>query len=145
VQFSRRATIEEHLNALFNMGVRLDEARFEPFEELSEGATEERKIEEFIKSLPSNAKKVFLILDEKWKPKSEVDKALGFKQGTNQLAGVFSGITRRAKQARLIKENEKGIGEWEEGKIIKARWTGHELEYRLTELGQKIKEKLQSS
>ena len=139
---SLRATIEEHLNALFSMGVQLDEARYEPFEEPSEGDTEEKKIEEFIKNLPSNAKKVFLILDEEWKPKSEVDRALGFEGGP-KLAGVLSGITRRAKQARLIKEDETTTGEG--GKIIETRWSGHELEYRLTELGQKIKQKLQSS
>ena len=139
VPFSMKSELEEHLNALFGMGVKFELATLE----LLEGSRyvmaqeEAEKIEEFIKGLSPKAREVFLVLDREWKAKSEVDRALGFEGNPQKLAGVLSGITKRAKSAGLVSEDG---GE----RLIEQVYEGNELKYRLTELGLKVKQKLQT-
>ena len=135
VPFSEKPKIEEHLNAIFEMGIRIDLLTIEPVEgeEHAHNREVDEKIEKFVRKLSSHAKKLFLTLDNTWKSKSEVDRALGFENNPQKLAGVLSGITKRAKSV--------GLGD---GRLIEQIYEGGVVKYRLTELGMKIKEKLSS-
>jgi len=135
VAFSQKPEIERHLNALFEKGVRIELLAMKPVEETEHAKNQEinKKIEEFVTHLSPSSKKLFLILDDSWKPKSEVDKSLRFENNPQKLAGVLSGITKQAKKAGFGGE-----------KLIEHTYEGGELKYRLTDLGVKIKEKLSS-
>jgi len=133
VPFSEKPKIEAHLNALFDMGVKIELLTMQLIEGSKHAEDKElnEKIKKFITGISTNTKKLFLTLDNTWKPKPEVDKALGFENNPQKLAGVLSGITKRARNAGF--EDEKLIEQMHEGGMVK---------YRLTELGMKIKERL---
>jgi len=139
VPFSKKQEIERYLNALFEMGVKIELATLEPLENSKYVVAQEeaRKIEEFIRGLSSSGKKVFLVLDRDWKAKSEVDRALGFEGNPQKLAGVLSGVTKRAKSVGLISGDNQE-------ELIERIYEGNEPKYRLTELGLKVKQKLQT-
>lgn len=132
IPISKRNDVERLLRELIGMGVELDRAKVEPVS--GEVAREEGVIIELVNKLKQQhfSPKLFQILDgDRWTPKSEIDRALG--TSGKQLAGVLANITIWANKLGLSKPIEK-------------RWNSirKELEYKLTDIGVKVKEKLQS-
>lgn len=142
IDFSLRNQIKELLEKLWSCGLKLERLTVAPIEEYE--VEKSKPIIEFSKLLieaerrGKRMKKFILLLNDRWKTKGEIDRALNVIGNPQAIAGIIAGITMNAKKAGLISKNE------DSSRIIEKVYDGaiRQNKYKLTELGMKIKETL---
>jgi hypothetical protein len=132
IDYSKRNDAIEVLNRAFAMGMRLDGIKVE--REAAES------LDDFCSTLNDNERKLILLLNNAWKRKSELDEKLR-SSAKQSLAGILAGITRNAMKKGNIRDRK------ESDKLVERRWNSsiRENEYRLGEIGRRVKEILQKA
>ena len=132
--------IEYHFKTLDDLNVKFEALTVKLSETGGAASSNQPQIGEYCKKLSEKQKKFFTFLkDDKWTPKSEVDKEFGYVSNPQGMSGILAQAALKARKTGLLSENE-GLND----KIIEGiNKKGVGFEYRLRELGSKIKEFIQ--